>query len=512
MEEELDRHTVALDVKYPALVDVREALEERRQAMVASLESKETARDAPQYFLVIDEKAIEYCGTLCADALAAVGNASRSVVACRARKDQKAQMLNLIKEGVPDSCCLAIGDGANDVAMIQAGQIGVAILGKEGREAANAADFAIGQFRFLRSLLLVHGRYNFRRLAIFIYFTFYKSVAVMLAQFFYATGALFSAPLLFIPLFVDFANPIMYTSLPVLLYAITDADVPKEIAAYMPELYARSMLRVYYTNRGFVNWLAEGCLTGMLSAYVPAILLSNADGTGRSRSAVSLATMWLVCIVCNFRLMMENHSWTILEKFGVTAMLLVLVVTTIAFSYLPFSPEGSFSWYDLYGTVAELFPEPSFWFCIMLTVVLALGPRMIVKARNILWRPSLVRLALHNLNPSDAKAAQLLRTDSIRQSVSNAYVSGRRRDPAPSRETGSGQQHCPTSSDAPAPPRAGQVPAAPQWRLSKRSERPSIIKKPTWKQRRSVFTVHEPSSNFVMQATAGCDVCSVCGV
>ena len=199
----------------------------------------------------------------------------------------------------------------------------------------------------------------------------------------------------------------MYTSLPVLLYAITDADVPKEVAAYMPELYARSMLRVYYTNRGFVNWLAEGCLTGMLSAYVPSILLSNADGTGRSRSAVSLATMWLVCIVCNFRLMMENHSchtaaleptvtvalwnevdplplvvfgvtapltshmhrsaravqlrhqpscasfgrWTILEKFGVTAMLLVLVVTTIAFSYLPFSPEGSFSWYDLYGTV-----------------------------------------------------------------------------------------------------------------------------------------------------------------
>ena len=123
-----------------------------------------------------------------------MGNASRSVVACRARKDQKAQMLNLIKEGVPESCCLAIGDGANDVAMIQAGQIGVAILGKEGREAANAADFAIGQFRFLRSLLLVHGRYNFRRLAIFIYFTFYKSVAVMLAQFFYATGALFSAP------------------------------------------------------------------------------------------------------------------------------------------------------------------------------------------------------------------------------------------------------------------------------------------------------------------------------
>ena len=57
------------------------------------------------------------------------------------------------------SCCLAIGDGANDVAMIKAGHVGVGIIGKEGREAVNNSDFAIGQFRFLRGLLLVHGRY-----------------------------------------------------------------------------------------------------------------------------------------------------------------------------------------------------------------------------------------------------------------------------------------------------------------------------------------------------------------
>ena len=42
---------------------------------------------------------------------------------------------------------LAIGDGANDVAMIQAAQIGVGIMGKEGRQAVNNSDYAIGQFR-----------------------------------------------------------------------------------------------------------------------------------------------------------------------------------------------------------------------------------------------------------------------------------------------------------------------------------------------------------------------------
>lgn len=42
---------------------------------------------------------------------------------------------------------LAIGDGANDVAMIQAADIGVGIMGKEGRQAVNNSDYAIGRFR-----------------------------------------------------------------------------------------------------------------------------------------------------------------------------------------------------------------------------------------------------------------------------------------------------------------------------------------------------------------------------
>ena len=76
-----------------------------------------------------------------------MGHGARSVVACRARKDQKAQLLCLIRESVPTSCCLAIGDGANDVAMIKAGHIGVGIIGKEGMQAVNNSDFAIGQVR-----------------------------------------------------------------------------------------------------------------------------------------------------------------------------------------------------------------------------------------------------------------------------------------------------------------------------------------------------------------------------
>jgi phospholipid-transporting ATPase len=81
------------------------------------------------------------------------------------------------------SILLAIGDGANDVSMIQAAHVGVGISGVEGLQAARSADFAISQFRFLKKLLLVHGAWAYQRLSKMIFFYFYKNVAMYLTQF-----------------------------------------------------------------------------------------------------------------------------------------------------------------------------------------------------------------------------------------------------------------------------------------------------------------------------------------
>jgi phospholipid-translocating ATPase len=87
----------------------------------------------------------------------------KSVLCCRVSPAQKAAVVRLVKEGL-NIMALSIGDGANDVAMIQAADVGVGIIGEEGRQAAMSADYAIGQFRFLQRLVLVHGRYSYRRL------------------------------------------------------------------------------------------------------------------------------------------------------------------------------------------------------------------------------------------------------------------------------------------------------------------------------------------------------------
>lgn len=97
----------------------------------------------------------------------------RAVLCCRVSPAQKAAVVALVKGGL-DCLTLSIGDGANDVAMIQEAHVGVGIAGEEGRAAVMSSDYAIGQFRFLTRLVLVHGRWSYRRLAETIANFFYK--------------------------------------------------------------------------------------------------------------------------------------------------------------------------------------------------------------------------------------------------------------------------------------------------------------------------------------------------
>jgi phospholipid-translocating ATPase len=97
----------------------------------------------------------------------------KSVICCRVSPSQKALVVRMVKVGL-DVMTLSIGDGANDVAMIQESHVGVGIAGEEGRQAVMSSDYAIGQFRFLSRLILVHGRWSYRRIAEMVANFFYK--------------------------------------------------------------------------------------------------------------------------------------------------------------------------------------------------------------------------------------------------------------------------------------------------------------------------------------------------
>lgn len=100
---------------------------------------------------------------------------------------QKALVVKLVKRHLK-SLLLAIGDGANDVSMIQAAHVGVGISGMEGLQAARSADVAIAQFRFLRKLLLVHGAWSYSRISRVILYSFYKNITLYMTQFWVGFG------------------------------------------------------------------------------------------------------------------------------------------------------------------------------------------------------------------------------------------------------------------------------------------------------------------------------------
>ena len=104
--------------------------------------------------------------------------------------------MNLAKSFGPWTT-LSVGDGANDVPMIMEAHIGVGIYGKEGTQAARTADFALGQFRYLKKLLLYHGRVTYRRVSNFILYYFYKNVIVVFTEVYFAFFNGFSGQIFF---------------------------------------------------------------------------------------------------------------------------------------------------------------------------------------------------------------------------------------------------------------------------------------------------------------------------
>jgi phospholipid-translocating P-type ATPase (flippase) len=146
----------------------------------------------------------------------------RSVVACRVSPAQKRMIVRLVKSGItPKPITLSIGDGANDVAMIQEAQIGVGISGKEGKQAVNSADFAIAQFRFLKRLLLIHGRYDYRRMSKVILYSFYKNIVLTFILFYYLFFSGFSGQSLFSDLVYSAFN--FLCAMPIIWYVFVRA-------------------------------------------------------------------------------------------------------------------------------------------------------------------------------------------------------------------------------------------------------------------------------------------------
>ena len=168
-----------------------------------------------------------------------------SVICCRASPSQKAALVKTIRTKVKGSVTLAVGDGANDIAMIQEAHLGIGIAGKEGLQAARSSDYSIAQFRFLLKLILVHGRWNYVRICKYTLGTFWKEMMFYLVQALYQRWNGYTGTSLYEPWSLSMFNT-LFTSLPVIFMGVFEKDLAASTLLAVPELY-----NLGQHNRGF---------------------------------------------------------------------------------------------------------------------------------------------------------------------------------------------------------------------------------------------------------------------
>lgn len=195
-----------------------------------------------------------------------------AVVCCRCSPTQKAEVVRLIKQYTNKTTC-AVGDGGNDVSMIQEADAGIGIVGREGNQASLAADFSVTQFHHIARLLLVHGRYSYKRSAALSQFVIHRGLiistmqAVFSSVFYFASVALYQGLLM-----VGYAT--VYTMFPV-FSLVLDKDVSPKIALTYPELYKELSKGRSLSFKTFFIWVLISIYQGGIIMYGALLLFED---------------------------------------------------------------------------------------------------------------------------------------------------------------------------------------------------------------------------------------------
>ncbi|XP_039593639.1 probable phospholipid-transporting ATPase IIB isoform X2 [Polypterus senegalus] len=195
-----------------------------------------------------------------------------AVVCCRCSPTQKAQIVKLLQQHTGKRTC-AIGDGGNDVSMIQAADCGIGIEGKEGKQASLAADFSITQFKHIGRLLMVHGRNSYKRSAALGQFVMHRGLIISTMQAVFSSVFYFaSVPLYQGFLMVGYAT--IYTMFPV-FSLVLDQDVKPETALLYPELYKDLTKGRSLSFKTFLIWVLISIYQGGILMYGALLLFES---------------------------------------------------------------------------------------------------------------------------------------------------------------------------------------------------------------------------------------------
>lgn len=237
-----------------------------------------------------------------------------SVICCRASPKQKAFLVQSVRKRVNNSITLAIGDGANDIAMIQEAHVGIGIAGKEGLQAARISDYSIAQFRFLAKLLLVHGRWNYIRVCKYTLGTFWKETLFYLTQAMYQRYNGFSGTSVYEPWSMSMFNT-LFTSLAVIFLGIFEKDLSPSTLLAVPELYKKGQRNEGFNIRLYLGWTLLGIAEAAI-VYFTMHRLFGLSIISHDNTVFPLGLLLYTCcvVIINVKLQcLEIHNKSILS-------------------------------------------------------------------------------------------------------------------------------------------------------------------------------------------------------
>ncbi|KAI0097960.1 hypothetical protein GGR51DRAFT_451244 [Nemania sp. FL0031] len=352
-----------------------------------------------------------------------------SVLCCRVSPAQKAAVVSMVKNGL-DVMTLSIGDGANDVAMIQEADVGVGIAGVEGRQAVMSADYAIGQFRFLQRLVLVHGRWSYRRMAEAIANFFYKNMIWTFTIFWYQVWCNFDITYLFEYTYIILFN-LIFTSLPPIVIGVLDQDVSDSVSLAVPQLYRRGIERMEWTQQKFWIYMADGLYQSVITFFIPYLVVANTStiaGNGKDileRYRLGAYIAHPAVITINLYILINTYTWDWLTVLIITISDLLIFFWSGVYTSSTFA--GTF-----YGAAAQIYSELSFWIVLVLTPLICIAPRYASKAMQKVFLPydvDIIReqVSSGKFNNKDAEGEEERSSDAAKESLSSSSGSSRRK-------------------------------------------------------------------------------------
>uniref|UniRef100_A0A8C0B1H5 Phospholipid-transporting ATPase n=1 Tax=Buteo japonicus TaxID=224669 RepID=A0A8C0B1H5_9AVES len=275
----------------------------------------------------------------------------KAVICCRVSPLQKSEIVDMVKKHV-NAITLAIGDGANDVGMIQTAHVGVGISGNEGMQATNCSDYAIAQFSYLEKLLLVHGAWSYNRVTKCILYCFYKNVVLYIIELWFAFVNGFSGQILFERWCIGLYN-VIFTALPPFTLGIFERSCTQDSMLRFPQLYKITQNADGFNTRVFWGHCINALIHSIILFWFPLKVLE----------CLFLFSLQYVVVTVCLKAGLETTAWTRFSHLAVWgSMLLWLVFFGVYSAIWPTFPIAP----DMLGQAGMVLRCGYFWFGLFL--------------------------------------------------------------------------------------------------------------------------------------------------